>query len=106
MWRAIVIDEFQDTSAMQYRLLKMLASHNHITIVGDDDQVGFSFIYFSSTKVFCLCFVSINIFFVLNLNGYILFQSIFSFNGADISGFHSFRKDFPNFKEVCLVLEN
>ena len=29
-------------------------------------------------------------------------QSIFSFNGADISGFDSFRKDFPNYKEVCL----
>ncbi|KAL6201646.1 hypothetical protein ACLB2K_025358 [Fragaria x ananassa] len=50
-WKAIVIDEFQDTSAMQYRVLRILASHNHITIVGDDDQ------------------------------------SIFSFNGADISGF-------------------
>ncbi|KAL6126907.1 hypothetical protein ACLB2K_074952 [Fragaria x ananassa] len=65
-WKAIVIDEFQDTSAMQYRLLRILASHNHITIVGDDDQ------------------------------------SIFSFNGADISGFHSFRKDFPNYKEIRL----
>ncbi|KAM1141797.1 hypothetical protein FF1_041645 [Malus domestica] len=56
-WKAIVIDEFQDTSAMQY---------NHITIVGDDDQ------------------------------------SIFSFNGADISGFDSFRKDFSNYKEIRL----
>ncbi|RXH94826.1 hypothetical protein DVH24_024510 [Malus domestica] len=37
-WKAIVIDEFQDTSAMQYSLLRILASHNHITIVGDDDQ--------------------------------------------------------------------
>ncbi|XP_024029713.1 ATP-dependent DNA helicase SRS2-like protein At4g25120 [Morus notabilis] len=65
-WKAIVIDEFQDTSAMQYSLLKVLASHNRITIVGDDDQ------------------------------------SIFSFNGADISGFDSFRKDFPTYKEVRL----
>ncbi|KAK7268670.1 hypothetical protein RIF29_21376 [Crotalaria pallida] len=65
-FKAVVIDEFQDTSAMQYKLLKILASHNKITIVGDDDQ------------------------------------SIFSFNGADISGFISFRKDFPNFKEVRL----
>ncbi|KAK9913952.1 hypothetical protein M0R45_037751 [Rubus argutus] len=65
-WKAIVIDEFQDTSAMQYSLLRILASHNHITIVGDDDQ------------------------------------SIFSFNGADISGFDSFRKDFPNYKEIRL----
>ncbi|KAF8700866.1 hypothetical protein HU200_034232 [Digitaria exilis] len=66
MWQAIVVDEFQDTSAMQYCLLKILASHNHITIVGDEDQ------------------------------------SIFSFNGADVSGFDSFRRDFPNHKEVRL----
>ncbi|KAK6926254.1 UvrD-like helicase, ATP-binding domain [Dillenia turbinata] len=66
-WKAIVIDEFQDTSSMQYSLLKILASHNRVTIVGDDDQ------------------------------------SIFSFNGADISGFDSFRKDFPNYKEVRLI---
>lgn len=38
-WKAIVIDEFQDTSAMQYSLLRTLASHNRITIVGDEDQV-------------------------------------------------------------------
>ncbi|CAN6175486.1 unnamed protein product [Urochloa humidicola] len=66
MWQAIVVDEFQDTSAMQYCLLKILASHNHIIIVGDEDQ------------------------------------SIFSFNGADVSGFDSFRRDFPNHKEIRL----
>lgn len=38
-WKAIVVDEFQDTSSMQYQLLRILGSHNHITIVGDDDQV-------------------------------------------------------------------
>lgn len=38
-WKAIIVDEFQDTSTMQYKLLRMLGSHNHITIVGDDDQV-------------------------------------------------------------------
>lgn len=38
-WRAIVVDEFQDTSSMQYRLLRILTSHNHVTIVGDEDQV-------------------------------------------------------------------
>lgn len=27
-------------------------------------------------------------------------QSIFSFNGSDISGFDSFREDFLNYKEV------
>lgn len=31
-------------------------------------------------------------------------QSIYSFNGADISGFISFRNDFPNYKEVSLFL--
>ncbi|KAF2530601.1 hypothetical protein F2Q70_00033038 [Brassica cretica] len=44
----------------------MLGSHNHITIVGDDDQ------------------------------------SIFGFNGADSSGFDSFRRDFPNYKEITV----
>uniref|UniRef100_A0A7N0UHR9 DNA 3'-5' helicase n=1 Tax=Kalanchoe fedtschenkoi TaxID=63787 RepID=A0A7N0UHR9_KALFE len=66
LWKAIVIDEFQDTSSMQYSLLRILASHNRMTIVGDDDQ------------------------------------SIFSFNGADISGFDSFRADFLNYKEIRL----
>ncbi|CAI9091956.1 OLC1v1027080C1 [Oldenlandia corymbosa var. corymbosa] len=65
-WKAIIIDEFQDTSPMQYSLLRMLASHKRITIVGDEDQ------------------------------------SIFSFNGADVSGFDSFRKDFPMHKEIKL----
>ncbi|XP_052731014.1 ATP-dependent DNA helicase SRS2-like protein At4g25120 isoform X2 [Vigna angularis] len=65
-WKAIVIDEFQDTSAMQYKFLKILGSHHKITIVGDDDQ------------------------------------SIYSFNGADISGFTSFRNDFPKYKEIRL----
>ncbi|KAG6429254.1 hypothetical protein SASPL_107299 [Salvia splendens] len=38
-WQAIVIDEFQDTSAMQYSLLRILGSHKRITIVGDEDQI-------------------------------------------------------------------
>lgn len=41
-WKAIVIDEFQDTSAMQYGLLRILASNKQITIVGDEDQVYLS----------------------------------------------------------------
>lgn len=65
-WKAVVVDEFQDTSSMQYSLLRTLASHNRITIVGDEDQ------------------------------------SIFSFNGADVSGFDSFRRDFPTHKEIKL----
>ncbi|XP_075111265.1 ATP-dependent DNA helicase SRS2-like protein At4g25120 [Nicotiana tabacum] len=43
IWKAIVIDEFQDTSAMQYGLLRTLASHKRITIVGDEDQSIFGF---------------------------------------------------------------
>ncbi|CAM6107427.1 unnamed protein product [Calypogeia fissa] len=65
-WTCILVDEFQDTSTMQYCFLKLLASHNRITIVGDDDQ------------------------------------SIFGFNGANSSGFESFRRDFPDHKEVRL----
>lgn len=43
LWKAIVIDEFQDTSAVQYGLLRILASHKRITIVGDEDQSIFGF---------------------------------------------------------------
>ncbi|RXH94825.1 hypothetical protein DVH24_024509 [Malus domestica] len=39
---------------------------------------------------------------VLNQITYILLQSIFSFNGADISGFDYFRKDFSNYKKIRL----
>ncbi|KAL6581366.1 hypothetical protein OROMI_007289 [Orobanche minor] len=42
-WKGIVIDEFQDTSTMQYGLLQILASHKCITVVGDEDQSIFSF---------------------------------------------------------------
>ncbi|KAG5616467.1 hypothetical protein H5410_016291 [Solanum commersonii] len=83
LWKAMVIDEFQDTSAVQYGLLHILASHKRITIVGDEDQVKLVFSYFIQ---------------VFN----IILQSIFGFSGADASGFDSFRKDFPLHKEVRL----
>ncbi|KAL4573813.1 hypothetical protein LXL04_020632 [Taraxacum kok-saghyz] len=65
-YQAIVVDEFQDTSTMQYDFFKVLASHKHITIVGNEDQ------------------------------------SIFSFNGADVSGFKSFHQDFQPHKEITV----
>jgi DNA helicase II / ATP-dependent DNA helicase PcrA len=38
-FRHILVDEFQDTNAIQYAWLKLLSSgENYLTIVGDDDQ--------------------------------------------------------------------
>lgn len=38
-FRCILVDEFQDTNAIQYACIRLLAGqHNYVTIVGDDDQ--------------------------------------------------------------------
>ena len=37
-YRYIMVDEYQDTSTDQLDLLKVLAGHNNICVVGDDDQ--------------------------------------------------------------------
>jgi len=41
-FKFILIDEFQDTNKIQYKLIKLLAKHRKICAVGDDDQSIYS----------------------------------------------------------------
>ncbi|MCG8570317.1 MAG: UvrD-helicase domain-containing protein [Spirochaetes bacterium] len=42
-WQYLLVDEYQDTSFMQYRFMKLLAEKNrNISVVGDDDQSIYS----------------------------------------------------------------
>jgi DNA helicase II / ATP-dependent DNA helicase PcrA len=41
-WRHIMVDEYQDTNACQYRLLRQLGDHGNVCVVGDHDQGVYS----------------------------------------------------------------
>lgn len=71
-FRHILVDEFQDTNAIQYAWVKMLSgggrgeNENFVTIVGDDDQ------------------------------------SIYGWRGAKIENIHQFNRDYPNVETIRL----
>ena len=51
-WKYVLVDEYQDTSHMQYKLMKYLSiSHKNISVVGDDDQSIYSWRGANSTNI-------------------------------------------------------
>jgi hypothetical protein len=42
-FKYVLVDEFQDTSRLQFQLLKLLGRHGRVTAVGDDWQSIYSF---------------------------------------------------------------
>ncbi|MCL2325818.1 MAG: UvrD-helicase domain-containing protein, partial [Proteobacteria bacterium] len=43
-WQYLLVDEYQDTNALQFRLLQLLSSrHANLMVVGDDDQSIYAF---------------------------------------------------------------
>ncbi len=51
-WKYFLVDEYQDTSLFQYKLIKMLAiKSKNISVVGDDDQSIYSWRGASSTNI-------------------------------------------------------
>lgn len=43
LWRYILVDEYQDTSHAQFRLVQLLSGHGNVCVVGDDDQSIYRF---------------------------------------------------------------
>ena len=42
-FRRLLVDEYQDTNRIQYRLMRLLAPHHNVFVVGDEDQSIYNF---------------------------------------------------------------
>ena len=61
-WRYVLVDEFQDTNAAQYELIRLLVTepdnNRNIFVVGDEDQSIYSFV--ARTTAMCDFFATIS----------------------------------------------